>query len=60
MGLGKTLQALSIAYFYRSEWPLLIITPSSMRYSWVEEIERWLPDIEPTQINLVRGVSHVE
>lgn len=60
MGLGKTLQALSVAYYYRIEWPLLILTPSSMRYSWVEEIERWLPEIEPTQINLIRGVNHVE
>lgn len=32
MGLGKTIQALGIAHYYYSEWPLLIVTPSSMRY----------------------------
>ena len=34
MGLGKTLQALCIAAYYRSEWPLLIIAPSSVRFAW--------------------------
>ncbi|ELT88125.1 hypothetical protein CAPTEDRAFT_113875 [Capitella teleta] len=53
MGLGKTLQALSAAYFFRNEWPLLIIVPSSIRYSWIEEIEKWLPEINPRDINLV-------
>ncbi|XP_076058003.1 SWI/SNF-related matrix-associated actin-dependent regulator of chromatin subfamily A-like protein 1 [Oratosquilla oratoria] len=42
MGLGKTIQALAIASYYRSEWPLLIVCPSSVRYSWVQSIERWL------------------
>ena len=31
MGLGKTIQALGIADYYRSEWPLLIVCPSSVR-----------------------------
>jgi len=53
MGLGKTLQALSLSYYYRSEWPVLIIVPSSLRYSWVDEIEKWFPDITPHEINLI-------
>ena len=36
MGLGKTLQGLCIASYYRAEWPLLIITPSSVRFAWRE------------------------
>jgi len=36
MGLGKTLQALCIASYYRTEWPLLIIAPSSVRFAWRE------------------------
>ena len=36
MGLGKTLQALCIAAYFRSEWPLLIVTPSSVRFTWRE------------------------
>ncbi|XP_067682892.1 DNA annealing helicase and endonuclease ZRANB3-like [Haliotis asinina] len=55
MGLGKTLQAISVAYYYRSEWPLLIIVPSSLRFCWIEELEKWLPDIHPNDINLIRG-----
>ena len=34
MGLGKTVQALGLASHYRDSWPLLIIAPSSMRYSF--------------------------
>eukprot|EP00118_Oscarella_pearsei_P013604 m.110335 g.110335 ORF g.110335 m.110335 type:complete len:1079 (+) comp37387_c0_seq24:86-3322(+) len=60
MGLGKTLQALSVAYYYRSEWPLLIITPASVKYSWIEEIEKWLPEVLPQKIHLVRGVQDVQ
>lgn len=45
MGLGKTIQALGIAHFYKSDWPLLIVTPSSVRYTWLEAIENWLPSV---------------
>lgn len=45
MGLGKTIQALGIADYYRSEWPLLIVCPSSMRYQWEEEIRNNLPSV---------------
>ncbi|MPC83213.1 SWI/SNF-related matrix-associated actin-dependent regulator of chromatin subfamily A-like protein 1 [Portunus trituberculatus] len=31
MGLGKTIQALGIACHYILEWPLLVVTPSSMK-----------------------------
>ncbi len=45
MGVGKTIQALSIAYIYKNDWPLLIIAPSSLRYTWKEEIKKWIPTI---------------
>lgn len=35
MGLGKTLQALAIASYYKTDWPLLIITTTSMKYEIV-------------------------
>lgn len=44
MGLGKTLQAIAVARIYMSEWPLLVICPSSLRHNWKEEILRWLED----------------
>lgn len=34
MGLGKTVQAICIAAFYRKEWPLLVVAPSSVRFTW--------------------------
>lgn len=42
MGLGKTIQALAIANHYRLEYPLLIITPSSLCYNWVDSIYKFL------------------
>ena len=42
MGLGKSLQALMIAYEYSgTDWPLLIVCPSSIRFVWKQQISRW-------------------
>ena len=41
MGLGKTIQALAIASAYRQEWPLLIVCPSSVRFSWRSSVIRY-------------------
>jgi len=60
MGLGKTLQALCIAYYYHSEWPLLVVVPSSLRYPWIEEVEKWFPNIPPDSINLIETGSDIE
>ncbi|KAK7070522.1 SWI/SNF-related matrix-associated actin-dependent regulator of chromatin subfamily A-like protein 1 [Halocaridina rubra] len=61
MGLGKTIQALGIASYYRREWPLLIVTPSSVRYSWVTSIERWLSDINRHDIAVLNtGKDYIE
>ncbi|XP_036057883.1 DNA annealing helicase and endonuclease ZRANB3 [Onychomys torridus] len=53
MGLGKTIQAIAVAYFYKEEWPLLIVVPSSLRYPWAEELEKWIPELEPEEINVI-------
>ena len=45
MGIGKTIQALSIAYIYKKDWPLLIVAPSSLRYTWKDEITKWIPTL---------------
>ena len=34
MGLGKTLQALCVVCYYKREWPLLVVVPSSVRFAW--------------------------
>ncbi|XP_064183604.1 SWI/SNF-related matrix-associated actin-dependent regulator of chromatin subfamily A-like protein 1 [Anguilla rostrata] len=53
MGLGKTIQAICIAAFYRKEWPLLVVTPSSVRFTWAEAFQRWLPSLSADSINVV-------
>uniref|UniRef100_A0A8C7YX47 Zinc finger, RAN-binding domain containing 3 n=1 Tax=Oryzias sinensis TaxID=183150 RepID=A0A8C7YX47_9TELE len=58
MGLGKTVQAIAVAYAYRQEWPLLVVVPSSLKYPWIEELERWIPELQPGDINLVENKSH--
>ncbi|KAL6115375.1 zranb3 [Pungitius sinensis] len=58
MGLGKTVQAVAVAYAFRQEWPLLVVVPSSLRYLWIEELERWIPELQPGDINLVENKSH--
>ncbi|KAI8819051.1 P-loop containing nucleoside triphosphate hydrolase protein [Fimicolochytrium jonesii] len=52
MGLGKTIQAIATCYFYRSEWPVLIICPSSLRLTWKAEIIKWL-DVPETDIQVI-------
>ncbi|XP_041724689.2 SWI/SNF-related matrix-associated actin-dependent regulator of chromatin subfamily A-like protein 1 isoform X2 [Coregonus clupeaformis] len=53
MGLGKTVQAICIAAYYRKEWPLLVVAPSSVRFTWAEAFRRWLPSVQPDSINVI-------
>eukprot|EP00466_Bigelowiella_natans_P012004 jgi/Bigna1/85916/estExt_fgenesh1_pg.C_70017 len=48
MGLGKTLEALAVASIYKSDWPLLIVCPASVRKTWAEQLETWLHYLHPT------------
>ena len=52
MGLGKTLQAIMVAYQYRSEWPLLVVCPSSIRFVWREQLSRWLGGLIDPQTDI--------
>lgn len=54
MGVGKTVQALAVAAAFRSEWPLLIVCPASLRLVWAEEVERWLGGVvRPADVAVV-------
>nr|XP_060629862.1 SWI/SNF-related matrix-associated actin-dependent regulator of chromatin subfamily A-like protein 1 isoform X3 [Anolis sagrei ordinatus] len=53
MGLGKTIQAICIAAYYKKEWPLLVIAPSSVRYTWAEAFHRWLPSLSADTISVI-------
>ncbi|XP_050420767.1 SWI/SNF-related matrix-associated actin-dependent regulator of chromatin subfamily A-like protein 1 [Adelges cooleyi] len=57
MGLGKTIQAIGIAMYYTSNFPLLIVCPSSMRYTWEEEIRTRIPNIPVTSIYVLSKAS---
>ncbi|XP_075210484.1 SWI/SNF-related matrix-associated actin-dependent regulator of chromatin subfamily A-like protein 1 isoform X1 [Lycorma delicatula] len=55
MGLGKTLQALGVADYYKSQWPLLIVCPSSMRYQWEEEVCKYIPSVPLHMIFIMKS-----
>ena len=38
MGVGKTIQAIGIMYAFKLDWPLMIFCPSSLKYTWRDEI----------------------
>jgi SNF2 family DNA or RNA helicase len=52
MGVGKTIQAISIAYLFPREWPVLIITPASLKFSWRDELLQWIEYLRPDQIQV--------
>ncbi|XP_071705443.1 uncharacterized protein [Rutidosis leptorrhynchoides] len=52
MGLGKTLQAIAVAACVRDSWPVLVLTPSSLRLQWASMIQQWL-DIPASDILVV-------
>ena len=45
MGIGKTIQAIGIMTIYKEDWPVLILCPSSLKFSWRDEIKNWLSEI---------------
>ena len=44
MGLGKTLQAISVYKYYNAK-KLLVICPAYLRFTWKKELEKWVPGI---------------
>ncbi|KAG5898702.1 hypothetical protein JTB14_030652 [Gonioctena quinquepunctata] len=60
MGLGKTFQALAIANYYMKEWPLLIVTTSSMKAVWEETISQYMPSVSILSIQyMVSGKDYI-
>lgn len=43
LGLGKSIQALGVAWQYRETFPLLILCPPVQRNLWQQEIAKWTP-----------------
>ncbi|MBF0299268.1 MAG: DEAD/DEAH box helicase, partial [Oligoflexia bacterium] len=46
MGLGKTVQALALILEYASKGPVLVVAPTSVCHNWVQECNRFAPDLE--------------
>ncbi len=46
MGLGKTVQVLAFFSHLRTNFPLLVVVPSSLLYQWKQEVHRFLPKME--------------
>ena len=53
MGVGKTIQALAVSYIYKCNWPLLVICPASLKYTWREEAVKWLPRMEECDVHIL-------
>ena len=45
--------------YQESEWPLLILSPASLRYTWPAEIEKFCPFIPSQSIYCVKGSNDV-
>ena len=45
-------QAIAIASCFANEGPMLVVCPAILRYTWAEELERWLPSYLPADIHL--------
>ncbi|CAM8915197.1 unnamed protein product [Rhodiola kirilowii] len=52
MGLGKTLQSIAVASCLQDSWPVLVLTPSSLRLHWAAAIHQWL-EIPPSDIVVI-------
>uniref|UniRef100_A0A0K0E0S3 SWI/SNF-related matrix-associated actin-dependent regulator of chromatin subfamily A-like protein 1 n=1 Tax=Strongyloides stercoralis TaxID=6248 RepID=A0A0K0E0S3_STRER len=57
MGLGKSIQGLAIARYYKNEWPLLIVCPAAVRYSWRDTFYNFLPSFDRSKIFLIEKNS---
>jgi SWI/SNF-related matrix-associated actin-dependent regulator 1 of chromatin subfamily A len=55
MGLGKTVTSLAIMLAFKAEWPLLILCPASLRYTWPSEIEKFYPWMPHSDVYVVKG-----
>ena len=55
MGVGKTIQALVIAYYFKQEWPLLVICPASLKFVWRDEIVKWIPKVKEPDVQIIEN-----
>ncbi len=51
MGLGKTLQAIALIKSSKNSHPSLVVAPTSLIFNWLDEIEKFAPDLNANVIN---------
>ena len=49
------MQAIAVASIYRDDWPCIVFMPASMRWSWAQELEKWLQELRPGDIKVIRN-----
>ena len=59
MGLGKTIQAIAVCSCFRENWPALVVVPNSVRLVWADELERWMPELGPLCVNVVKSGADI-
>ena len=58
MGLGKTLQAIGFAELLKKEFGIqnaLIVCPTSLKYQWKSEIEKFAPQRKKSNVTVIEG-----
>ncbi len=65
MGLGKTLEVIAFVMSEKKSLPTLVITPSSLTYNWLAEINRFTPEakamiIDGTKEERLRLLSEID
>jgi len=53
MGVGKTIQALAVSFVFKNDWPLLVICPASLKFTWRDEVVKWLPGLDTTDVQII-------
>ena len=59
-GVGKTTQAIGVMSVYKDDWPVLIVTPASLKYNWKNEILMWLMELninEKRDIHIIKKTN---
>lgn len=58
MGLGKTPQGIALAAYYKKDWPVVVLAPSSLLFNWKKEFMTWL-GLEDKDINVIKKGKQV-
>ena len=58
MGIGKTIQAIAYSVLHPENWPVLVVCPANVKYNWLAELNKWVPDATTTAVK--NGKSVIE